>query len=140
MAGSLEYYRRQRNNINNQIIARRRKNDQIKADIETLQRAYDKLKRIKDDEATPIRSDIKKEKYMDNLHWRGKNKDEFDKMLKNEAKNNAKDFVKSIDDMLDAVGWAIHQKRSELNTGNTALNKLQRSYSWLSTQIRNLLN
>ena len=140
MAYSLDYYKNWRSRVSSQIADRRKKNSQINNEISQLQTAYDKLKRIKDDYASPIRNDVKRSKCIGDVRWRGQYKKEFDKILDENVKNTAKTFVNSIDSMLDAVGRAIHSKRSQLDSGNRVLNSLQRTYSWLSSEIRNLTN
>ena len=140
MAYSLDYYRSWRNRISSQIADRRRKNNQLNSEISQLQTAYNKLKRIKDDYASPIRNDVKRSKCVGDVRWRGQHKKEFDKVLDDNVKNDAKTFVNSIDAMLDEVGRAIHSKRSQLDSGSRVINSLQRTYSWISSEIRNLTN
>ena len=86
MAYSLDYYKSWRSSISAQIADRRRKNSQLNSEISQLQTAYNKLKRIKDDYASPIRNDVKRSKCVGDVRWRGQYKKEFDKFNQDKIK------------------------------------------------------
>lgn len=143
MAYSLDDYKRFLRNKKNEIVNRREKNKKIKQEIDRLQKAYDDLMDIKRQsypDAEYIKGQVKVNKLAPNVQWRGKAKNDFDKIVNNSAKDAAKSFFNSIDDMLDDVGTALYRKRGEYDTGISILNGLNSSKQWLEGIIRNWVN
>lgn len=143
MAYSLDYYKRSLRNKQNELNTRKAKNKKLKGEIERLEAAYEKLKRIKDNaspDAEYVKKQVKINKLAPDVAWRGKSKKDFDKIIDNEAEKAAKDFYKSIDRMLDQVGSELSRKRGSYDTGIGAVNALNKSINWLSGVIRNWTN
>ena len=143
MAYSLQYYKNWLNNKRWEIESRRKKNEQLSKDIARLQRAYDKLKKIKNDsnvDAERVKGQVKLDKIAPDAKWRGKSKNNFDNVIKDDAKVAAKDFYKSIDKMLDQVGSELSRKKGSYDTGIGALNGMIKTKNWLEGVIRNWTN
>lgn len=143
MAYSLDYYKYQKRQTENQIRARRQKNAVIQQEINQLQNAYNKLGKIKKDNlnnALLVKNNSKLSKVAGNVQWRGNSKKQFDDVMKNQVSNAAKDFYSSIDAMQDEIGRALDRKRGEYDTGSQILNGLNRTWNNLSGIIRNWVN
>ncbi len=143
MAYTLDYYKRQLRAKNTEIANRKAKNKKIKQEVDRLQRAYDKLmavKRRNTPDAEFIKQQVKVDKLAPNVKWRGKYKNDFDNLVKNDAKDAAKEFFDSIDKMLDQVSKELYKKKGSYDTGIAALNALNRGKNWLEGVIRNWVN
>lgn len=143
MAYTLDYYKRQLRAKNTEIANRKAKNRKIKQEVDRLQRAYDKLmavKRRNTPDAEFIKQQVKVDKLAPNVKWRGKYKNDFDNLVKNDAKDAAKEFFDSIDKMLDQVGKELYKKKGSYDTGIASLNALNKGKNWLEGVIRNWVN
>lgn len=143
MAYSLSDYKRMLRNKKAEITNRKNKNQKLSKEIERLEEAYDKLKKIKKDyspSASSVRSQVKIDKLAPDVAWRGKSKNKFDSYIKDDAKDAAKSFYKSIDTMLDQVSTKLSEKRGSYDTGIGILNSLNKSRTWLEGVIRNWVN
>lgn len=143
MAYSLDYYKYQKRQTENQIRDRRQKNAVIQQEITQLQNAYNKLGKIKRDNANNallVKNNSKVDKVAGNVQWRGNSKKQFDNVMKNQVSNAAKEFYGSIDAMQDEIGRALDRKRGEYDTGSQILNGLNRTWNNLSGIIRNWVN
>ncbi len=143
MAKTLNDYRREKSNLQNQIYSQKQKNKKIADEISRLEAAYNKLGNIKRnnfDNADKVRDNTKLKKVADDVEWRGKYKNQFDNAMKDRATPAAKDFFNSIDAMHDEIGRALSNKRGEYDTGSALLNGLNRSLNRVSGIIRNWFN
>lgn len=143
MAYSLAYYQQSLRNKRRELENRKAKNKKLAGEIERLENAYNKLKKIKKDaspDAEYIKKQVKVDKLAPNVAWRGKAKNDFDWIIDKDAKSAANEFYDKIDEMLDAVNTALSQKKGSYDTGLGVVNSLNRSISWLSGVIRNWTN
>lgn len=146
MAETLEYYKSRKWQTGIQIESRRRENARIKGEIEILEDAYNKMKNIKDrneQNAGNLKERAKLESVLNkagNVKWYGKSKQEFDTIMKESVTPAARTFYLSIDDMLDEIGVALSNKKSEYNSGIGILNRLNSSWNYFDRVVRNWLN
>lgn len=143
MAKSLDDYKSEKRSLEIQISNRRTQNARISEEISRLQVAYDKMGKIKRDNAEnadKVRDNTKLNKVAGNVQWRGKYKDQFDNAMKDRATSAAKDFFDSIDAMQDEIGRALDRKRGEYDTGSSILNGLNRAWNNVAGIIRNWVN
>lgn len=137
---TLEYYKNRLNNVNRQILSRKKKNDSIRKDLEKLQKAYDNLKHIKNDQISPMQSKIKVKKCLGDLKWRGQRKNEFDNRMDDNLNEGFKNFKKSVDNMMDELNKEIRNKKNAIDTGSAIINGLKNTYNNISTTIKNWVN
>lgn len=143
MAVTLDSLQSQLSNLVNDIHYRRQKNNTLRAEINELQKAYDKIGNIKknnQNNANRIKNEVKLSKIAGGVAWKGQAKKEFDNIINNEVKNAANEFYNSIDRIQDEIGRILRQKKGEYDTGVGALNWLNRSYNNVYWQIRNWVN
>lgn len=143
MAYDLDYYKCQLHYKRQKSENQRKKNKQIRDEINSLEWAYRRLGNIKRDgsfSAAGVKNDSKLKYIAPNVQWRGNAKNKFDKKIKGDVKKAANDFYKSIDQMQDEVGRALAKKRGELDSGSWLVNSLNKSIQWLESTIRNWTN
>ncbi len=143
MAKTLNDYKKEKQNLENQISSRKAKNKQISGEINRLQTAYNKLADIKRNNynnAEKVKNNTKLVKVADKVEWRGQYKDRFDNAMKDIATPAAKAFYDSIDAIHDEIGKALSNKRGEYNTGSSILNSLNKSWNNVTGIIRNWVN
>ena len=139
MGYSLSYYQNRKTKVKNQIIERKKKNEDLKKDIQKLQKSYDALKIVKKN-AQALERKLLLQNCAGNLQWRGKGKSDFDKKVDKDVKKRAKEFTKSIDNMMDAINKEKSRRQGQYDTGLSLLNSLNRTYRWLVSTIKNLNN
>lgn len=140
MAVTIDSLNSQLSNIVNDIYNRRQRNNALQAEINELQKAYDKLGNIKknnQNNANRIKNEAKLNKLAGGVAWKGQSKKDFDNVVNNEVKNAVNEFYNSIDRMQDEIGRIIGQKKGELDSGIGAINWLNRRYNDVYWQIRN---
>lgn len=140
MDKTLDDYKWERQDLENKIYNRRIKNQRIAGEISRLQAAYNKLgdiKRNNIESAEKVKNNTKLNKVANDVAWRGKYKDRFDRVMKDSATPAAKDFFDSIDEIHDEIGRALSAKRGEYDTGSTILNGLNRAWNNVVGIIRN---
>lgn len=143
MDKTLDDYKAEKRSLEIQISNQRSKNERISGEISRLETAYNKMGKIKRDNANnaaKVRDNTKLNKVAGSVEWRGKYKDQFDNAIKDRASPAAKDFFDSIDDMQDEIGRALDRKRGEYDTGSSVLNGLNRAWNNVSGIIRNWFN
>ena len=143
MAYTLEYYKRKKIKVENEIRNIRSKNQNTMQEIERLKEAYDKLGKIKRYNEQNAQQVLEKAKYsnlISDAQWRGRSKKEFKSETKNGVSKSARKFYNSIDDVQDEIGRALDQKRGELNSGSITLNSLNKLNNKIYGIIRNWTN
>ena len=143
MAKTLDDYKAEKRSLEIQIANRKKQNERISGEISRLETAYNKMGKIKRDNAynaDKVRDNTKLNKVAGDVEWRGNYKDQFDKTMKDRATPAAKEFFDSIDDMHDEIGKALDRKRGEYDTGFSILNGLNRSWNNVTGIIRNWFN
>lgn len=143
MAYTLEYYKRKKIKVENEIRNIRSKNQNTMQEIERLKEAYDKLGKIKrynEQSAQQVREKSTLSNIAGDVQWRGRSKKQFDGTVKSDIKREAKTFYNSIDDIQDEIGRALDQKRGELNSGSITLNSLNKLNYKIYGIIRNWIN
>lgn len=143
MAYTLEYYKRKKIKVENEIRNIRSKNQNTMQEIERLKEAYDilgKIKRYNEQSAQQVREKSTLSNIAGDVQWRGRSKKQFDGTVKSDIKREAKTFYNSIDDIQDEIGRALDQKRGELNSGSITLNSLNKLNYKIYGIIRNWIN
>ncbi len=143
MAKSLDDYKCEKRNLENQIYSQRKKNEKISGEIQRLEDAYKKLGKIKRDNAQnadKVRDNVKLKNVANDVAWRGQYKNQFDDVMNDYVKKAGKDFFNSIDEIQDEIGRALDQKRGEYDTGSRVLNGLNRAWNNVAGIIRNWVN
>ncbi len=143
MEKTLDDYKREKRSLENQIAYRKKKNQNISAQIERLEKAYEKVGKIKRDNynnADKVRDNSKLKNVACNVQWRGKYKNQFDMSVEDFVYPASKDFFDSIDAIHDEIGKALANKRSEYDTGSAILNGLNKAWNSVSSTIRNWFN
>lgn len=137
---SLNDLKRQKQNLITEINRIKTKNNAIQKDVDRLKTAYDKLKKLKDNDANALKKDLKRSVCIGELQWKSNVCNEFNRWMDENIKRNANDFYDSIDDMLDQLNKAISKKKSQKTTGLKSIDRLNKSYNDVCTAISNFFN
>ncbi len=143
MGYTLDYYKNYLRNTLSKIEDRKKRNQKLKDEIAQLRKAYNRMHAIKCQNnpcADSVRDDSQLKKIAPDVKWRGKYKKDFDEILKDSVKKQAKDFDKSIDQMQDEIMRAIKKKEGEYDTGSFTLNTLNKTRTWLEGVVKNWTN
>lgn len=143
MAHKKEYYEKEKRKLEKQIREIKGKNNKVLSEVRELEKAYNKLGRIKRSNANNaalVKTNSSLSKVAGNVKWKGKAKEKFDKYMKSDVSSAANKFYQSIDRMHDEVGRALDRKRGELNTGVGGLDILNKKLNKVMGFIRNLTN
>lgn len=140
MEKTLEDYELERGNLEVQIASRKSKNALIAVQVDQLQTAYNKMKKIKDGNASVVKSDAKLDKVAGKVEWRGYSKNQFDSKMKDMVSPAAREFHRSIDGILDEIGTALAKKRGEYDTGFSLFNDLNKRFNEVVSTINNWFN
>lgn len=143
MAYTLQYWKNQKRIVEQKIRNAQRNNENIRAQITELEKAYNKvgaLKRTNRVCAESIRRNVKLDKIGSGLKWRGKSKKNFDKRVNDGVVRSANSFYTSLDRVQDEIGRALDSKRKEVSTGIGIIDALNRSLISITGTIRNWVN
>lgn len=140
MEKTLEDYELEKSNLEKKISSRKAKNARISREIERLEIAYNKIKKIKDGNAVVVKSEAKLNKVAGNVAWRGYSKNQFDSRMEDMVSPAAVEFYKSIDNILDEIGRALAKKRGEYDTGFSLFNELNKRFNEVVGTINNWFN
>ncbi len=128
------------NRIQRQIEEEKRRNNAIQVDIDRLQKAYNQLKSLKNNEVKQLKKDVKRKNCIGTVSWRGIYKVWFDKTMDGKVKDEANNFEKKFDEMLDQISRIKSKKQSEKTSGLGIINKLRVNLDGIKTEIQNINN
>ncbi len=140
MAYSLDYYKKQEKKVMAQIQREKKSNKKLDDEIDELQRAYDKLGKIKRNHAQSVKDMAKLDKIAGDAKWRGHEKNKFDDTVNDHVKKDAKRFYESIDAIQDEIGKAIDKKKGQKYNKLGVISNLNKTLINIRGSIRNLFN
>lgn len=137
MSNDLSFYIRQRSTLREKILDNNAEYTKIQQEIEQLRQARQSLNKIKN-RVDLLKKQVLSKNVCGNLRWRGKYKNDFDKILDKEAKRKAEDFSKDLSKMIGEVEYAISSRKRKMDGISNSLNALRKKLSSTQNNINRL--
>lgn len=138
MGRDVSSYRREYNQMDDNITSQKAINARIRSEIERLEIAKLKLEGFRDFNAKEIVRDSTSKHCGSNLRWRGKRKKDYDDFVDHEVKKKAEAFEKAINGIVKEVKYALKRKKGELSNGEKTLKRYEKKKNNALNQINKL--
>lgn len=140
MARDLGHYYTQKTTLENDIKAKEQEKKRLFNEYEALKAAYSDLDKKYSvvDRAKKIEKQVNSKNLGANLQWRGKRKNDYDKLIDDSPKKSAKQFRKDVETFTKEIKKERDNKYKKWKSAESALNGFNGLYSKLR-KIKNTI-